>query len=164
VLLRCSAFFHQVGINVRRRRARRSIAGLELTEGNINTWYDLALNQPKHVQSMFQGNYRERCSATVRVPTLFRQDLIPIRSEANQDVFKWTIAAGAYVGAASEVPGDAIRIRNTAWGIIHMGEVKIQSRDDVRDAYRRAMGAPTFSLDDISERVIDAYLAEFPPQ
>jgi len=36
--------------------------------------------------------------------------------------------------------------------------------DDVRDAYRRAMDAPTFSLDDISERVIDAYLAEFPPQ
>ena len=66
-------------------------------------------------------------------------------------------------GYASEVPGDAIRIRNTAWGIIHMGEVKIQSRDDVRDAYRRAMGAPTFSLDDISERVIDASLAEFPP-
>ena len=105
-----------------------------LDKGNIATWYDLALNQPEHVQNMFKGNYRERCSRTVRVSTLFREDLIPIRSEANQDVFKWTIAAAAYVGAASEVPGDAIRIRNTAWGIIHMGEVKIQSRDDVRDA------------------------------
>ena len=47
-----------------------------------------------------------------------RQDLIPIRSEANQDVFKWTIAAGAYVGAASEVPGDAAMVPELGTGLL----------------------------------------------